>query len=609
MDEKMPVDRSETSKNSARGDTSPTSSASADAAAKSPTRRRLLQAGGAGLVAAATGASRGVAAPMIAGQSVIVPRAPNIVVIMTDQERHHMHWPPGWAEQNLPSLQRLKRNGLYFLRAYTAACECSPSRGVMQTGRFAPVNRIPSTTVLWPGLVHQDHQPTIATLLKAHAGYDVVWKGKWHLSYASNAAPGNGGEDWGPADIKVMEANWGWSGWNPPDAGTAIQQAQGTAFGVFNGNNTAGGGNPNNDGRYVSGTINATPGQIAGVGGESVVEFLQGRKGSSNPFCLFVSLVNPHDIGAYPGNLITPPAWQQVGYKREDFAHLGIKLPPNYADDLSTKPRIQKVARDNFDKFASLDGPEAHEEYVNFYAYLHKVVDKHITTVLDTLEETGLMDNTIILRFADHGELGLSHGMREKSYTAYEEMIHVPLIVHNRRLYPEPLETMAFYDHRSLLPTILDLAGVRDADSYGIGKSIVPVMQDPSKSVQDHTLFSYDDVFFVPPTAPGGHIRAMREGDWTYAVYFSMDGSGWESAKPPEKPDTVKQSMPQPAQLEYELYNIQSDPDQMNNLLHGAPTADVRKEWARLHDKLTKGLYDAGNLPNGFQWPIWPAGV
>ncbi len=144
----------------------------------------------------------------------------------------------------------------------------------------------------------------------------MVWKGKWHLSYASNAAPGNGGEDWGPADIKVMEANWGWSGWNPPDAGTAIQQAQGTPFGVFNGNNTAGGGNPNNDGRYVSGTVNATPGQIPGVGGESVVEFLQGRKGSSNPFCLFVSLVNPHDIGAYPGNLITPPAWQQVGYKR-----------------------------------------------------------------------------------------------------------------------------------------------------------------------------------------------------------------------------------------------------------------------------------------------------
>jgi hypothetical protein len=55
----------------------------------------------------------------------------------------------------------------------------------------------------------------------------------------------------------------------------------------------------------------------------------------------------------------------------------------------------------------------------------------------------------------------------------------------------------------------------------------------------------------------------MRKGDWTYAVYFSMDGSGWDSDKPPEKPGTVKQSLPQPAQLEYELYNIQSDPGQL----------------------------------------------
>ena len=126
------------------------------------------------------------------------------------------------------------------------------------------------------------------------------------------------------------------------------------------------------------------------------------------------------------------------------------------------------------------------------------MVDQHITTILDTLQESGLADNTIILRIADHGEGGLSHGMREKAYTVYEEVIHIPLIVHNPKLYPEPLETTAFYDHLNLLPTILHIAGVADAESYGIGKSIVPVIQDPSKSVQDHTIYSYDDLFFLP---------------------------------------------------------------------------------------------------------------
>jgi choline-sulfatase len=558
-------------------------SSGASSTTTSTTRRNVLRIG-AGL-AAVSGLPSGLGSPAIAQLTLNVPKAPNIIVLMTDQERYHRHWPDGWAEKNLPSLQRLKRNGLYFQRAYTAACQCSPSRALMQTGRFAPVNRV-TQTFLWPGLVHKDRQPNIASLLKEKAGYEVVWKGKWHLSYAANAAIGNGGEDWGPADIDVMEKKFGWSGWNPPDAGNAIQEFQGTPFGQFDGLRTLGGAKPNNDGRYVNGPDPSDAGQTAGVGGESVVEFLKNRAPTlGKPFCLFVSLVNPHDIGVFPGSWMKPSAWELAGYRREDFASLGIELPPNNADDLSTKPKIQKLARDAYDKQAPLNDARARLDYVNFYAYLHTVVDKHIMTVLDTLEETGLTNDTIILRFADHGEGGLSHGMREKAYTVYEEMTHVPLIVHNPKLYPEPLDTNAFYDHLNLLPTILDLAGIADPESYGVGRSIVPIIRDPSKSVQDQTIFSYDDIFFLPPSAAGGHIRSVREGDWTYAVYFGLDGSG----------------------LEYELYDIKSDLGQMTNLLHDAPTPDIRKEWARLHKILTGRLVDFANLPDEFSWPLEPA--
>ena len=136
--------------------------ASAPSRARATTRRNLLQMG-AGL-AAASGLSRGLVAPAVARDPINIPRAPNIIVLMTDQERHHMHWPAGWVEKNLPSLQRLKRRGLYFQRAYTAACQCSPSRGLMVTGRFAPVYRV-TQTFLWPGLPHKERQPNIASLL------------------------------------------------------------------------------------------------------------------------------------------------------------------------------------------------------------------------------------------------------------------------------------------------------------------------------------------------------------------------------------------------------------------------------------------------------------
>ena len=226
----------------------------------------------------------------------------------------------------------------------------------MQTGRFAPVNRV-TQTFLWPGLLHKDRQPNIASLLKEKAGYEVVWKGKWHLSYASNAAMGNGGEDWGPADIDVMEKNWGWSGWNPPDAGNAIQEYQGTPFGNSTDCARSAALSPTTTGAMSAALTRPTARRPRASGGESVVEFLKNRAPKlGKPFCLFVSLVNPHDIGVYPGSWMKPSAWEQAGYRREDFAHLGIKLPSNYADDLSTKPKIQKQARDAYDKQAPLNG-------------------------------------------------------------------------------------------------------------------------------------------------------------------------------------------------------------------------------------------------------------
>ena len=380
------------------------------AAAGSTTRRDLLKAG-AGLAAAISAGAPPLAAPAVAQSAINLPRAPNIIVLMTDQERHHMHWPQGWAEANLPGLQRLKRNGLYFNRAYTAATQCSPSRAVMNTGRFAPVNRV-TQTFLWPGLVHQDQQPNIASLLKK-AGYEVVWKGKWHLSYAVNAAMGNGGMNFTAADIEAMEKNYGWSGWNPPDAGNALVALMPTEFGIFDGLATLGGGDPNNDGRYIEGVKPGARGQTPGFG-ESLVEFLKNRAPKlGKPFCLFVSLVNPHDVWAYPNG------WRKAGYRYEDFANLPIELPPNHADNLLTKPAVQRAARDAYDMLAPLDGDTAQREYVRFYAYLNKLADGHVVTVLNTLEETGLIDKTIILRFADHGEGGLSHGMREKAYTVY----------------------------------------------------------------------------------------------------------------------------------------------------------------------------------------------
>jgi arylsulfatase A-like enzyme len=420
----------------------------------------------------------------------------------------------------------------------------------------------------------------VAELLRTRAGYEVVWKGKWHLSYAMNA-PAGAGEDWTFGDIAAFENRFGPAAWNPPDAGNAVSPVAMTPFGTFDGLATLGGGTPNNDGRYVMGMTPGATGQTPGVGGASVLEYLHDvARRREQPFFLAISLVNPHDIGFFPNG------WEAGGYRLEDFADLGIGLPPNYADDLATKPAVQLRFREAYQQAAPLAGRAQELQYVSFYAYLHTVVDAHVMRILDALDDLRLTESTVVFRLADHGELGLSHGLREKSYTAYEEMIHVPLVVSNPRLFPEPATTRALYSHLDLMPTIADLTGIADFAAWGKGQSLVPVLRDPSSSVQDAVLYSYDDVFFLPVDEPGGHIRGLREGDWTYAVYFGSDGSG----------------------LAYELYDLAADPGQLENLVFGDPPPAVRAEWNRLHAVLTEKLVAADNLPAGFRWPVRPGG-
>lgn len=507
---------------------------------------------------------------------VELPKKPNILVIMTDQERYPTHWPKGWEKDNLPSMERLKKHGLTFHRAYTAACECTPSRAVLSTSEHYPINKTPMTPSV-DGLPSDNELTDIGSLLKKHTEYEVIWKGKWHLS-----PPVNGGHDWTEKDIGNLQQKYDIYEWNPPDAGNALSEHINNPNGSkFNGLTTLGGGFANNDGRFVNGMSKDEPKQTPGFG-ESILAFInkvaQTPPKERKPFCMFVSLVNPHDVWVYP------PHWEEAGYKKEDFTDLGIDLPNNYHDDLTTKPSVQLKVRDAFNKRSPLNGPEEEKTYVNFYAYLHKLADAHVGTILDALDKAGLTEDTIIIRTADHGEMGLSHGMREKAYIVYEEVIHIPLVISNPKMYPTPQSTYAFYSHLDLMPTIAELTGVPDYNKYGKGISIVPTLKNPATEVQDSILFTYDDVFSLPKDVPGGHIRAIRDGNWTYAVYYSEDGSHFE----------------------YEMYNLKYDPSQLNNILSNEYQSDVAEQANKLHQKLTEKINQAQALPKDFPWPKDP---
>jgi len=148
---------------------------------------------------------------------------PNIIVLLTDQERHPMHWPDGWVEAHLPSQNRLMKHGLSFERAYTAACMCSPSRAAILTSQYSPVNQVALTlsdASPSPVLPSKEVLTNLAALIQENTDYEVVWKGKWHLSYAAD-----GLEKWSEKDIAKMKDTYGPLYWTPPDSGNADHSA------------------------------------------------------------------------------------------------------------------------------------------------------------------------------------------------------------------------------------------------------------------------------------------------------------------------------------------------------------------------------------------------
>src|SRR4029077_6801635 len=130
-----------------------------------------------------------------------------------------------------------------------------------------------------------------------------------------------------------------------------------------------------------------------------------------------------------------------------EFRDLGVELPPTVDEDLAGKPAVQSLMQMGMTAYMGpLRNRRDQLDYVNFYAYLHRVVDEKIGRVLSALGDTddpgSLRSRTVVVRCADHGEMGLSHGgLRQKAFNTYEETINVPLVVSNPMLFPRSAET------------------------------------------------------------------------------------------------------------------------------------------------------------------------
>jgi choline-sulfatase len=524
-------------------------------AKKGMTRRKLLK------YMAASGALLKAGVGLEASASKPGDLPTNVILFLTDQERKIQHFPPGWESQNLPGLTRLKQNGVSFENAFTNACMCSPARSTLMSGYFPAQHRVKYTL---EDDINNEFQnelpvdlPNIATVMSA-AGFNVVYKGKWHCSKPA-------GDSFVAADL----AKYGFQRWDPPDAGANQDPSQ------------AGGGGANNDGRFM---VDAPPGQ------EDVIEYLTSQATLQQPFFLIVSLVNPHDVLSYPNtwNLPydpdDPDQGNGFGFGYEDPAVVlgDIGVPPTITEDLSTKPAVQQQFL-GISKLGLglLETTPRQRAYLNFYGSLMKASDRYLVLMLDTLTHLNLLDNTLIIRTADHGEMGLTHnGQRQKNFNFYEESLRVPMVYSNPKLYKNSFKSSALVSHVDFLPTIASLFNAPpSARAAWQGVDYSDVVRNPSsKPVQDYTVFTYDDFQSgqAKPPYPGeppffdpgpNHIVSIREDRYKLAEYYRVDGS---------------------VPSQWEMYDLLKDPLETENLASPGFQRNNKqeKEFERLQAKL-----------------------
>jgi choline-sulfatase len=519
------------------------------------TRKQLLGTG-AGAAAAALLAGSGVDQALAAGKGGRKNVAGmNVILILTDQERAIQHFPPNWLRRNLPGMRRLRQHGLSFERAFTNACMCSPARSTLMSGYFPAQHGVKYTLeedMPYPEYPLQAELPrppelgNPATVVRA-AGYTPVYKGKWHCSKPAVK------EDAQPSDL----AKYGWARWNPPDAGANQTVPE------------AGGGYVDNDGRFVESVGSNEEGK------EGVMQYLSSVAAKQQPFFLVISLVNPHDVLFFPSK-----TFEEAGY--DDSWIRGEIEPPGTAEEsLKTKPTVQEEFRNIFNLTGKPKGPVQQAQYLNFYGNLMRSSDNYIVDVLDKLEEVGLYDETLIVRTADHGEMGLTHGgMRQKNFNFYEEATRVPLVYSNPKLFPKPVETDALVSHVDFLPTLASLAAAPTsarANWQGVDYSKLVLHPESAKPVQDYVVFTYDDFQSgqkkPPYPKPPNHIVSIREGRWKLAKYHDVSNQK-RKKKPPQ----------------WEMYDLKTDPLEETNLAYkGYERSEAQeKQFQRLKRKLAR---------------------
>ncbi|HSH19385.1 MAG TPA: sulfatase, partial [Draconibacterium sp.] len=389
-------------------------------------------------------------------------KKPNIIFILTDDQRWSALGYSGNKLATTPEMDKLAESGVYFKNSVVTTPICSASRASIFSGLHERTHKYTFQT----GDIRSEFMETSYPKILKQAGYYTGFYGKFGVKY--------------PEKDKL--------------------------FDVIEDYDRA---NQYNDYRgYYYKTLNGDTVHLTRYTGQKALDFLDNAP-KDQPFSLSLCFSAPHAHDGAPLQYF----WQE----EPDRLYQNMDMPePELADDKYFYA-LPQIVRDGFNRtrwFWKNDTPEKYQHSTKGYYRMIYGIDLEITKIRKKLAEKGIEDNTVIILLGDNGFF-LGERQISGKWLMYDNSIRTPLIVYDPRVKAHrDIDDMAL--NIDVTATIADLAGVAVPKTWQ-GKSLMPVVRGEQKSMGRDTilvehLWEFEN---IPPS------EGVRTSEWKYLRYVN----------------------------------------------------------------------------------------
>ncbi len=474
-----------------------------------------------------------------------MPRDPNILLILTDQQRVDTLGFMGRTPCRTPNMDRLAREGISFDRALTPSPLCGPARAALFTGLY------PHQTGMMDNGSRLDVEPVVSNALRER-GYHLDYVGKWHLDIEGDVVSA-----WFDRAIGNSLAYKDFEAW-------CRENDQMEAM-ILNDRDLRTHRSPHMTRPHTKVMpLDPSTTHEAWLTDFSL-DYLATRP-ADRPFFMVLSYQGPH-----PPFKIPEPYYSM--YDPE-----AIPEPPNFPQ--GGRPLPGKPLANTTSYFHQIwldhgDSWDAWKKSVAVYWGFVTMIDDQIGRLLQAVEEQGILDDTLIVFTTDHGEFLGNQGLWQKMMP-YEEAIRVPLIMRYPPRIRAGLRSQAVVSLVDIMPTIMSVVGESVPQNI-LGRDLSPAFQDGAEFQGDAYRFS----------------EQQPHGEWHQAVAWRLVTNSrykyvWNQGDLDE------------------LYDLREDPHELRNRIHSPGAQDVVE---RLQTRLLAWMVETEDpLLQSFEREVRPKG-